>query len=336
VITIYIKEVRNIIKNYSEEELRILIAEMYKAIPKKVREEKNIDRMVENINTFMNSKKLNTQRKENINVDLLEYEVEEFVDYAYKQYYFAPNSYVHKKDRSKWRFKVSKFIKKIEKVTGDTEDFNIATKLLIKLYEVLCYGCYFVIFSSNDPFRSIRKQQNEVFSIIVGRLFVEGINQEKVAKAIKVMASNKPHSSLIPEIMKYLKTPDSKKMAINQCDKIKQTLKKKGILVGTKLEKERSDEFNINERINIVVQLAFNCYFELKEFSTACEYFYNNYKKDKEVKLFILLRLIFEKGRKNLWIEQYEKYLQEGIEPRKKLIETYQYILENEELPEYM
>lgn len=196
-----IKEVRSIIKNYSEEELRILIAEMYKVIPKKVKQEKNIDKMVEDINNFMRSRKRVTRQKESIDLESLKYEIEEFIDYSYKQYYFAPNSYVHKSERSKWRFKVSKFIKELEKVNGNAEDNATATELLEKLYEVLCYGYYYVIFNSNEPFRSIRMSQSEVFDMVIRRKFADGINKESITYALKLMAANKPDSNLIPEIL---------------------------------------------------------------------------------------------------------------------------------------
>jgi len=45
-----ISQVRETLKRYKEEDLRLLVAEMYKAIPKKVREEKDIDDMISDIN----------------------------------------------------------------------------------------------------------------------------------------------------------------------------------------------------------------------------------------------------------------------------------------------
>jgi len=179
-----IKEVRNIIKNYSEEELRILLTEMYKAIPKTVKEEKDIDQMVEDIdiNSYKNSRRRVSRQKEDVNIELLEYEVETFIEYAYKQYYFAPNSFVHKKERPKWRFKVSKYIKQLDKV----ENNELVIELLEKIYEVLCYGCHYVIFSSDDPFASIRISQEDIFNRIVRRKFADGFKREVITSTLRL------------------------------------------------------------------------------------------------------------------------------------------------------
>lgn len=41
-----VSELRKLLKKYKEEDLRLLISEMYKAMPKKLREEKDIDALL--------------------------------------------------------------------------------------------------------------------------------------------------------------------------------------------------------------------------------------------------------------------------------------------------
>jgi len=326
-----IKEVRSIINNYSEEELRVLLAEMYKAIPKKVKEEKNIDRMIEDINSFKRSRRRVTRKKESIDLDLLEYEVEEFVEYAYKQYYFAPNSFVHKKERPKWRFKVNRYIKQLDKV----DDNDLAIELLKKLYEVLCYGYHYVIFSSSEPFNSIRMSQEEVFNRIINRKFADGINPETITFALKLMAANKPDSSLIESLLQYLKTPDSRQIAIEQCDKLQQAVRNGRRLTDNKLERSHSGKYFIGEKINILVETAFYCYLQLSDYQTACEYFKKNYDEDdEEVKLYILLRLLHKNGLKEQWLSEYERATSTGLKPRERLTKMYKQILKENKLPE--
>jgi hypothetical protein len=328
-----IKEVRNIIKNYSEEELRILLTEMYKAIPKTVKEEKDIDQMVEDINSYKNSRRRVSRQKEDVNIELLEYEVETFIEYAYKQYYFAPNSFVHKKERPKWRFKVSKYIKQLDKV----ENNELVIELLEKIYEVLCYGCHYVIFSSDDPFASIRISQEDVFNRIVRRKFADGFKREAITSTLKLMAANKPADSLLPSLLQYINTPDSRLITIEECNKLQQMVKNGHKLTSNKLEKSNSGRYYTQEKINILVETAFYCYLELSEYETAGEYFMSNYEgHDDEVKLYILLRLLYESDLKENWLSEYEKAIQGGIKPRERLTKMYEYIIKENKLPDYM
>lgn len=41
-----IGEVRDVLKKYSEEDLRLIVVEMYKRMPKKLKEDKNADEML--------------------------------------------------------------------------------------------------------------------------------------------------------------------------------------------------------------------------------------------------------------------------------------------------
>ena len=47
-----IAEVKETIKKYLEEDLRLLVAELYKAMPKKTREDKDIDWMLEDVHGY--------------------------------------------------------------------------------------------------------------------------------------------------------------------------------------------------------------------------------------------------------------------------------------------
>lgn len=44
-----VSELRKLLKKYKEEDLRLLIAEMYKSMPKKLREDKDIDALLQDV-----------------------------------------------------------------------------------------------------------------------------------------------------------------------------------------------------------------------------------------------------------------------------------------------
>lgn len=113
------------LKKYKEEDLRLLIVEMYKSIPKNLRENKEIDDLLKDAHGHLsdrsNGKKLDNHK----DIKELNNEISLFIDYAYKQYYFAPNNYVYKKDRPKWRFKVKDYIKSLQCVPNEGEEGRI-------------------------------------------------------------------------------------------------------------------------------------------------------------------------------------------------------------------
>ncbi len=319
-----IKEVRNIIDKYSEKELKVLVAEMYKAIPKKIKEEKDIDELIQDVNFRKKSRRsIKTQKKE-IDLNCLKYEVNQFINYAYKQYYFAPNSYVHKKERSKWRFIVKKFIKDLEKVSGDSEDVEIATSLLRGIYEVLCYGNHFVIFYSSEPFHSVGIEQEDLFVEIISRLFMSGVNPGNIQEAIEIMAANDSSPYLISIVMSYLKTTDARQIAVEQCNLLLKRINKGNYLTDNFLERELNSGYYFDSKINIIVELAFLCYLELREKKLACIFFKKNYQaSNDEVKLYVLLNLLEKKGLINVWMTEYKKMVEKGIKPRKELQEKF-------------
>ena len=109
-------EFRKQIETYSIEEPRYLTAELYKAIPKKIKEEKDIDPLVLSVPEHFKENgtgKASSPPKVKKAPDLgaLESEIELFLENAYAQNYFAPNRFVPKHERPKWRFKVKNYIK---------------------------------------------------------------------------------------------------------------------------------------------------------------------------------------------------------------------------------
>lgn len=117
-----IPELREILKQCKEDEIKFLAVELYKAIPKKLKEEKEIDQMIKDFVAGERNKKSN---------------------------YFAPNRFIPKKERPKWRFKVKAYIKDLSRIPNEGEDGKFAAQLLEKLYKMLCYGCRYYIFNED-------------------------------------------------------------------------------------------------------------------------------------------------------------------------------------------
>src|SRR5271165_6910967 len=87
---------------------------------------------------------------------------------AYAQNYFAPNRFVPKSQRPKWRFKVKRFFNEINAAVARPASIEKASDLLEKLYQMLCYACDFVLFSAYDPFQSVGIAQTEFLDAVFG------------------------------------------------------------------------------------------------------------------------------------------------------------------------
>lgn len=217
-----VSELRESLKKYSQEELMLLITEMYKAMPKKLREEKDIDPMIQDIGAYMRVGKALKKKENIVGINDLKPEIEQFINYAYNQYYFAPNSFVHKNERPKWRFKVKAYIKDLQSISSEGDEGNTAADLLKRLYEMLSYACGFYIFNTDDPFRSVGIGQVDLLHTIISRMFAQSINKGSVRSAIELVINNgldreTLYSDLIMELIENLKSADAKEIAIEQC-----------------------------------------------------------------------------------------------------------------------
>ncbi|HHT72049.1 MAG: hypothetical protein WAO22_07670 [bacterium] len=334
-----VKELRELLKKYKEEDLRLIISEMYKAMPKKLREEKDIDALLKDINAYLGIRKIKRQRTKNIPASDLKPEIDLFIDYAYKQYYFAPNSFVHKRERPKWRFKVKAFIKSLQAVPVEGEEGRTATDLLAKLYEMLCYASGYYIFNTEDPFRSVGIEQMDLLNIVISRILTSAITKESVKTAIALVINSTAsretlHSWLIDILIENLKSPDSKEIAIEQCMVLKTELDRSKQSTSRKKSWQIS-VFEHEERINNLVETVLKLNIALCEYERAIEYYHGNYvAHNNEVSLYILLGLLFDYELKEYWLREYEKALKRGVKPREALRQMYKYIRANDKLPD--
>jgi hypothetical protein len=291
-----VSELRELLKKYNMDELRLLAAELYKAMPKKLREEKGIDRMLADIREYQKNGKQEKLTTVQVSIDDLKQKIDQFVEDAYQQYYFAPNRYVPKKERPKWRFKVKEYIKLLQKAWVD-DDGKIAVELLEKLYKMLCYACERYIFSTDDPFRSVGIAQVDLLDSIISRKLAQGVRGESVKGLIELVFDHELdretlYSELMAVLLKNLKTPDAKELALEQCKVLKTDLVKPRPTKTKKAWSESSLDYSRLRKINNLVEMIFRLYMALGEYSEAVAYYHDNFQeKSPEVSLYILLKL---------------------------------------------
>lgn len=335
-----LSEIKEALKKYEIDELKSMILEMYKAIPKKLREDKDIDALLMDFQSQLNTKKIEKTTVKQPDMLILKAEIDLFISHAYKQYYFAPNNYVHKKERPKWRFKVKAFINELQSVPYNSENGKIATDLMEKLYAMLSYACGYYLFNSEDPFKSVGIVQTELLDIVIKRKFLSDLSNESVKSGIRLVIDSYVdrvtlHSTLIYLLISNLKTPSSKELAIDKCKEIKADLEKSKIQTTKKSWGYSNSEFEFNEKINNLVEMVFLLYIELFEYDTAIKYFNKFYiQRSKEVLLYVMLGMLSDYELKDYWLREYEDAVKKGVTPRDVLSEKYKYIRKNDKFPD--
>lgn len=307
-----VSELREIIKKYNEEDKEKIIVELYKRIPKRTKEDYNIDNYIMNLNV-----KVEKSDKE-FTIERLEKEVNYFVECAYSDLYVSPNKIISKSERSKWRFKVKNFYKKLNSFLPTTEDGKKATDLLKDLFIILSFGTHYLTFSSWNTFGAIQISQSEFLMNIVQRKLANGITDDNLSYCIELLNvkydPQEYHKSILISFESCLKTADARYMAIE--------LLKKQVLLWKEKYRQK-DSYENETYVNYFVECIIDIYIELCEVKNGISYFHKQYiNRDKEIKEYILLEKLEEYGLYKEWILEYEKHL-EKIDYRNELKEKY-------------
>lgn len=291
-----VNELREILKNYNETDKEKIIVELYKRIPKNIKEDYNIDEYIKNINKKIDNK------DNKVSIEYLEKEVKYFIECANDDLYVRPNRVIPKNERSKWRFKVKTFYKELNSFIPTTEEGRKATDLLGELFEILSFGTNYLTFSSWNTFGAIQVSQSEFLENIVKRKLANGMTRENIKYCVELLnAKYDPqeyHRSILNSFESCFKTPDSRYLVIELL-KEQQTKWK---------EKYKKDKNYYNtEYTNYFVECIVDIYFDLHEVKEGVSYFHKEYiESDKEIKEYILLRIMEELEMYKEWVVEYE------------------------------
>ena len=307
-----IDELREIIKKYNETEREKIIVELYKRIPKSIKEDYNIDDYIINLNTKVEKEKVN------VTIERLEKEVNYFLDCAWNDLYATPNRIISKNDRSKWRFKVKTFYKQLNSFLPTNEDGEKATDLLKNLFKILSFGTSYLKFPNWNTFGAIQISQPEFLKNIVERKLSNGVTRENLEYCIDLLNVEydpmEYQSSMLFAFESCLKTSDARYMALE--------LLKEQVVKWHEKYKEK-DNYKNKEYNNYFVEYVVDIYFKLYEIKDGVNYFHKQYlERDKEIKEYILLNKMETFNLSKEWVLEYERHLGK-ISYRESLKEQY-------------
>jgi hypothetical protein len=327
-----ISELRALLDRTSSEDMKRILVEVYRALPKKTREDLAIDELLKNPAAARAGAKQAKALAYSVDIDNLEPELEEFVSDAYAQNYFAPNRFVPKSERPKWRFKVKRFFKEINAAVVKPGSIERASDLLEKLYQMLCYACDFVLFSAYDPFQSVGIAQTEFLDAVFG-LKAEHLELGKfIDHGLHLVRDSRLNrytlgSDLAQVLIDRLRTPESLELAI---ERAAQLHSKPDAASGPKREYYRSDG------LNRLAEFGFLAYVKLSDYDKGIDFFKAHYvNMEAEISLFVLLKWLRSLQREDLWQREYERAVQAGIKPRDSLSGAYRHLKSHGELPRY-
>jgi len=319
-----VNDLRTALKKYDLDTLIEIAVTLYKVIPKGRKEDEGLDEILLDFSRG----KAPVKKEPAVDFDSLKAEIEQFIEYADEQYYYAPNRYVRKEKRSKWRFEVKRFIKDLLSVRG--ENSEDAARLLTDIYAMLCYACNFWIFSSDDPFSAVGYKQTDFLRLVLEKLFFSGFDEATVRTAVFLTLDSNVdretlYTGLSGVLVDVLKTPDTKELALKHCIAYKdgydeyQTSKE---VFSYKASSWSSDDYRKRRHSNNSVDLYLMLKISLFEIDDGIDYFWKNYvERDREITLYCLLR--FLNSQNDLWIREYEKAVANGIKPRDNLKKEY-------------
>ncbi len=326
-------ELRNKLSTMKKEEIIKIASEFYKLIPKNKKEDYNIDSYLDNSKT----KKIKIIKKDEISLALMKEEIPKFIDNAKNQYYLIPNNIVPKKERSKWRFKVKKWYKELINKEREDKDIETQAKLLCDLYSLLCESCMFIYFSGYDSFSSVGVEQIDFYKSVIDLLQEDKGKIDSLKTSIELIINNELnrytlYSNLMIEFINTLDNVDLKYKAIQITEEVFKNLNYKSI-------KNRPDlnSYKIQDTKNNLAELGLRLYLKLYEIENGIDFFHKYYNEEnKEIKLYVLIRILFYEKETQKIKEELQKAIKNGIELRDSLINLLEYINKNNDLPNFI
>lgn len=335
-------ELREKLSNLPKEEIIKLASEFYKLIPKSKKEDYGLDSMINNPKKKTTKKSISKVVK--LSLAEIEKEVDKFIINAREQNYLVPNRVIPKKERSTWRFKVKKWYKELINTKRDDSNLGKQAKVLSNLYEIICESCGYEYFSAYDSFESIGISQADFYKSVLILLNESGGKLELIEKGIPLILDNHLnrytlYSGLMRVFLEFMDLSDLKYKCIS---KVEQLIKQTNFVPKPKEQKSwvmfsDGTEYRKESKNNNLAELGYRLYFELGEYEEGIEFYKSNYYSfSEEVKLYVLIRLLFEGQHKKYILKEIEESKKNGVEPRKKLMDLYRELKDKNEFPKYM
>lgn len=312
-----VKEIRYELSKHDRNTLEDIIIELYKRMPKSKKEEYNIDDFITN--------PIKEAKKEimPISFNQLKEEIKYFLDCVDNEYYSSPNRIISKEERSKWRFKVRRYIKELNKIDINNPFYEDATLLLIELYKRLSKGSHYLLFSNWETFKATSISQDDFYDLIIKRILINDYTKEDVIECLNLLEVPKdPYASSCDMFDNFTSNISKNKEEVISLLKDKINILKKEIKISKDSTYEKEDMID-----NFMICIM-DLYFSLDKIDVGIKYFKENYiHYDEEVRMYIILEKLEKYELYTYWIKLYEE---NKVNYRRFLVEKYNEIKNKE------
>jgi hypothetical protein len=333
-----VDELRVKLYKLKQDEVIHLAVEFYKLVPKAKKEMYNLDSLVDTPEV-KTAKPAATAAV--VSFEDMASEVNTFIGNAKNQHYLYPNKIIAKKDRATWRFKVKAWYKEVTNPKTVGLDMNKKAEICANLYNLLCEACYYEYFSADDVFNSVAVEQPVFFQSAL-QLIDQTEGKVSLLNRGLDMAINNPtspnslHSYMLQEFVNLLDSEPIKYDAIDKVEKMIATNKAPTPVTNAKkpYQEDFSAKYRREEKINRLAEMGFRIYSSLFQYEEAIV-FYNKHavQRDEEVKLYILIGLLFGNQQKTHIQTVLEAAATSGMKLRSSLTKLLATIQKHNELP---
>lgn len=288
---------------------------------KKVSKDKKAD-LDNEILAIVNDTVIKKDKKAKCDFDAFKLEVETFLYNAYERYYFIPNKVIPKKNRSSWRFKVMGYVKTIKGIGVEDENYIVANRMLLGIFDLLSYACAFYTFNTNDAFASIGINQCEFFKMLCKRMLqVDRSDNTLIELIYRATSSYLDRENLHLFMMYILISNMHGKEELLHLQDLARQIHLKG---GFEFNSSSYDSCFKDESDNNIVELIYLISLEFNDPLSELDFFMDKYKeRDTEVSMYVALRCIDDDNDED-WISVYEYITKKyKIDARKELKEEY-------------
>lgn len=319
-----IKELRDSLQNKDQKLINDALVEIYKLLPKAKKEDADIL-----LNSMLSGQgKVKKAVKETVDLAELIEEVNFFLKCVYEGLYISPNRFIKKSERSKWRFKVKRYLKVLLDVKVEDPMYPMTISSLLSLYEMLSKGTGYYILPTEDPFQSIERNQADLLQDIIKKMLPIGIGDEDVKALISIILKNYvSYDTIKEELFAVLLSVLCKDNQREQILTIAKEIRMDYVKELKKYKPRQDGTYKIRTQIEEVNQLVFMTKaIKGLQMEDVDEYIKYSYETDKEIDLYCMLKLIEFIGCDEDWILVY-KYMtiNKKVKARNSLIEAYRH-----------
>lgn len=324
---------REQIEDYSAEDLRFLVAELYRCLPSSIRVQRGVDDLLRNPKSAQP-----TELPPNAQPIEISDAIQNFLEQARAGYYQQPNAVIPERERRNWRFQVNRWFKALSRLSDESKQRRLQKSLLEALYILLCEGIGIFYFSENTPFRSCHIPQPDFWKQLLLLKWETETPESFIQSSFDLLhrcevALDTGIAPLLRHWLDSLSTPALREMALNTTEAyfeskaLEWAPQHEDFWSRTAPKKLRS--------YNYMVQAAFELHLDLFQAQEAIAVFLKYYLHPSKVSIYNkLIQLLFYRRRK-AEVEELLKQAEQRFSPLPIALKQLRKSLQkNDQLPE--